>query len=157
MQFSRAQAEWRLVMADEFDAVALGVAIDLAEEHGTRRRISGGWSGGRGRSGPSFNPRGWIMASEGKPYFRCFCCGMQLVPTDSGATDDANTPVDDGTHWSTQGNWGSTLYDECAGLNPRPNRLEMVVCDWFLSERAERVREYLADGTTRPASFEGLT
>lgn len=90
---------------------------------------------------------------DDKPYFRCFCCGLQLAPVipPHPEGDDRTTPIDNGTHWRTSGNFGSTIHD-----GPEGDEIEIVICDWCVMERADRARVYLRDGSIKSADFSGV-
>lgn len=84
------------------------------------------------------------------PYHYCIICDRPLEPAfdlDDGRSD-RDTPIYPGLHFQASGNYGSTLYD------PAPDEsekyVEVVICDWCLVRKAERVQRHLRNGTVTP-------
>ena len=85
-----------------------------------------------------------------RPYFRCFACGIPLEPAIEDVGDDRTVPVCPGLHFQAHGNYGCTIFDP--GPPSPESHLEIVVCDWCLLERSDRVRLYNKDGTAGPSA-----
>lgn len=76
------------------------------------------------------------------PTLPCLMCGKLLKSV--LPSPDVNQPMG-GTSFTTQGHYGSTLFDPMDGT-----RLELNVCDPCLLERRDRVDHLDRDGHIRP-------
>lgn len=79
------------------------------------------------------------------PFHFCIVCDRALESSIGGESqDDPEAPVCPAVHFTARGNYGSTLFD------PSPREgvefLEIVVCDWCLRDKADRVRLVLRQG-----------
>lgn len=75
----------------------------------------------------------------------CFVCGRELTSStplvaEGGEVPGINTPPSGGLHFTSPGNYGSTLWDPCNFAAEDPHYyLEINVCDGCVRERHDRV------------------
>jgi hypothetical protein len=79
----------------------------------------------------------------------CFVCGRELEPATHGPEEvvELSAPPSGGLHFTSPGNYGSTVWDPACELRDGPKYyLEINVCDGCVRERQNRlvtVRESL--------------
>lgn len=75
----------------------------------------------------------------------CFCCEKALEST-FPEKDTFSTPPNDATHWTSIGNYGSTVFD---GGEFTSEQLEMYICDSCLVKKAKLVYHFKLTKTSK--------
>ncbi len=81
------------------------------------------------------------MAKKFEVKRACIICEKVLIGSiDHEETQSFSEPPDGATVWNSEGNWGSTVYDQPGAFCD--NKLEIVICDECLVKKQKFVLEF---------------